>query len=496
MIRRSIVFFRNHWAPLACGVVAALGQAPWSLWSATFVGFAVFWAHCPTHLPMRQAFAQYWVFGLGYFALGLSWIIEPFLVDIAIHGWMAPFALVAMAGGMALFWGAAGLGHWLAGPWGAVAGLGIAEWMRGHVLTGFPWGMPAYGILNTPAIGWLAVLGPYGTTLALFILAAFLAGALRARRWGRGVLALAVTVAFVFTPMLWRQPTQSAADAVTVRLVQPNAPQHQKWDPAFAPQFFARQLAATAQTPHPDIILWPESAIAALLNYAPDMVRDIQDAAQGTPVIFGALRFDDQDRLKNALVVLDDQEIVDIYDKSHLVPFGEYLPFEPVLARIGFGFFADLFGVGFVAGSGPRVLTLPNGSRILPLICYELIFPDLVRGTAQRPDFIVQLTNDAWFGDWSGPYQHLDQARARAVENGVPVLRVANTGISAVIAPNGDVIQHLPLNERGSLDTKIPKTAKNTLYRQYGDIFGALLCAVTIFGAALGRCVRKPLTKV
>ncbi len=490
-----ITALRRHWVAILLGAGAALGHAPWSLWPLTilcFIGF--FWWNGDASVRGKRAqFQRFWFFGFVYFAVSMSWIIEPFLVDAAAHGWMAPFVLVFMAGGLAVFWGLAGLAHPYGGAFASASALGVAEWMRGHVLTGFPWGMPAYGVVDTGFIQWFAILGPYGVTIALFLISALIAVALRARKFGWIAAATCAGAIAVALPLLQAERTDAASDYV-VRLIQPNAQQSQKWDPQYAPIFYKRLLDATADGARPDLIIWPESAIAALLNYAPDMIADIEQAAGETPVVFGALRFDEADQLKNALVLLQAGAEMQIYDKSHLVPFGEYLPLESFLRPLGLGFFYELFGGAFTPGPAPRVLELYDGKRFLPLICYELIFPNLVRGTNERPDFIVQITNDAWFGTVSGPYQHLAQARARAVENGVPVVRVANTGVSAVIAPDGLVTAHLPLDQFGVLNAYLPVAEKPTVYARLGDIFVPIFCLIGLLLAWIERRNKNLLT--
>ena len=488
---------RRNWPALMLGLGAALGHAPWSLWVLSIASFILFflWLARSTGKKLLDFFTSFWVFGTGYFILALSWIVEPFLVDAAAHGWMAPFALCLMASGMALFWALSGVGYVWLGPWGGLAFFVIGEWLRGHVFTGFPWGMPSYVLIETPLWAWFSVLGPYGTTLLLLAVCLAFARALvytSRREIGIAILVLLISA----SPKVWRVQSKSEPPLMSVRLVQPNAPQAQKWDPNFAPIFYERLIAATQQKPHPDLIVWPESAITNLLNYAPDMIDEIRRAADGTPVVLGALRFDDQDRLKNSFVLLHGQDQVSVYDKSHLVPFGEYLPFEPLLRPLGLGFFYDLFGGAFSAGDGPELMSLPSGQTMLPLICYELIFPDLVRHTSSRPDVIVQITNDAWFGTWSGPYQHLAQAKARAIENGISVVRVANTGISTVIAPDGTLLKALGLGTQGAIDLAVPVPYKTTLYWRFGDLGVAIILVLMLFAALCGRMRNKMLTSL
>jgi apolipoprotein N-acyltransferase len=266
-------------------------------------------------------------------------------------------------------------------------------------------------------------------------------------------------------------PVPETGRAPVLRLIQPNAAQHLKWDPDMALQFFARQIEFTAAPadPRPDLIIWPETAVPTWLDNAGPAFARISDAAGNTPVVLGIQR-QDAFRAFNSLVVLDGAgQVTDLYDKHHLVPFGEYLPFGSLLNGLGLSAFTAQGGFGYSAGPGARVLDLGGLGKALPLICYEAIFPQDVRAAPERPDWLLQITNDAWFGRLSGPYQHLAQARLRAVEQGLPMVRVANTGVSAVIDARGRVLDALPLNEAGFLDARLPPPLPATVYARLGD---------------------------
>ena len=286
-------------------------------------------------------------------------------------------------------------------------------------------------------------------------------------------------------------PVTPPADTLgTIRLVQPNAPQDEKWDPAKAPVFVGRLLAATEAEGAPDLIVWPETAIAWPLDIAGPVLSRAAAAADGTPLITGINRRNEADEWFNSLVLLDETGLVaDTYDKVHLVPFGEYIPFriEFLKAMAGFGSF------GFSPGESVRLIDTPLGNA-LPLICYEAIFPRHGAGLTERPDYLLQITNDAWFGTFSGPYQHLDQARFRAVEMGVPLVRAANTGVSAVIAPDGRVISMLPLGEEGYLDAVLPLPYPQTLYSRIGDWPVGIFLLATLAALWVARR-RKPIAK-
>jgi apolipoprotein N-acyltransferase len=413
-------------------------------------------------------------------------------VDVARHGWMAPFALVFMAGGLALFWGAAfAAAARFGGPLAWAGALALAEIARGYVLTGFPWALVGYIWTDSGALQWAAWIGPFGLTFLTLLLVALTWAALAraAAPWlpAAPLPFLALTLAgAALAP-----PPQDLAGRPVVRLVQPNAPQDEKWDPDRVIEFYQRQLGFTAVPgePPPALIVWPESAIAWPLDVAEPVLGEIAAAAAGIPVALGLNRREDG-RWFNALVVVDESGgVAQLYDKHHLVPFGEYIPFGQLSRHIGLRSFAARDGYGYAAGPGPRLIDLPGIGATLPLICYEAIFPQGVRAAPARPDLLLQITNDAWFGEISGPYQHLAQARVRAVEQGLPLVRVANTGVSAVIDPAGRVLAEIPLGQAGFLDHAIPAPRPPTLYARMGDLPVLGVIVALLAGVALRRRV-------
>jgi apolipoprotein N-acyltransferase len=475
---------------LAAGAVTAMGQAPVSMEAlgvlGLFAGLALFLAA----RTWRSAFAAGWAFGTGYFGLALFWIVEPFLVDVARHGWMAPFALLFMAAGLALFWAAAfAAARAVGGPAAWAGALALAELARGYVLTGFPWALLGYTWSDSGALQWAAWIGPHGLTLATLLLVA-LTWTVLARAPAPWLLAAPLPfVALTLAGAAIAPPPQDLAGRPIVRLVQPNAPQDEKWDPDRVIEFYRRQLGYTAvpSDPPPDLIVWPESAIAWPLDIAEPVLAEIAAAANGIPVALGLNRREDG-RWYNALVVVDAAGGVEqLYDKHHLVPFGEYIPLGHLTRALGLRSFAAQDGYGYSAGPGPRLLDLGRFGQALPLICYEAIFPQGIRAAPARPDLLLQITNDAWFGEISGPFQHLAQARVRAVEQGLPLVRAANTGVSAVIDPGGRILAQLPLGEAGFLDHPVPAPLPPTLYARAGDWPVLLLILATLSGAILRR---------
>lgn len=468
------------------GAVAALGQAPLGFWWATLAALAALVWLLDRVKNRRGAFLTGWLAGAGYFGLSLNWIIEPFLIDIARHGWMAPFAVVLLAFGLGLFWAAAALLARLV----KVPALGFAvaivalEWLRGVIFTGFPWAMLGHVWIGTPLDQLAALGGP--SVLSLITL---LGAALPVLwRWP-GAAGSAVLLAAGLGFGLWRlaQPLPEPGD-LTLRLVQPNAEQSVKWEAARAQEFFDRLLTLTARGGPADLTIWPETAVPYMLEYSPEVADMVVAVSGGRPVALGIQR-EEAGRFYNSLRVLEGEgEQTALYDKAHLVPFGEYIPFGD-LAYDWFGLraFAAQAGNTYSAGPGPQVLDLGRFGKVLPLICYEAIFPREVNAMPERADWMLQITNDAWFGVWTGPFQHFDQARLRAVEQGLPLIRVANTGVTAVVDARGRVIQELPFATMDALDTRIPGALPPTPYARWGDGPLVLLLAGLALLAMIGR---------
>jgi apolipoprotein N-acyltransferase len=471
------------------GVVAALGQAPWHLWGMTLLALAGLVWLIRRAETAGAAFRIGLAAGTGHFALALSWIIEPFLIDIARHGWMAPFAVVLLSAGLGLFWAvAAAIGA--RSPhraFGYIAAFTALEWLRGVILTGFPWAMIGHVWIGTPLDQLAAVIGPSGLTLLTLVVAALPV----MFRW-RGLAASAVLLGLVAGFGGWRlsQPLPPDRD-ITLRLVQPNAAQSLKWDAALAKTHLDRLLDLTAEGEGADLTIWPETAVPYMLEYAPSVARMITDASGGRPVAAGIQR-EETGLFFNSLRVLEGEgEETARYDKYHLVPFGEYVPLGDLAYRwFGITAFAAQAGSTYSAGPGPAILDLGPLGRVLPLICYEAVFPRLLNAAPARADWMLQITNDAWFGIRTGPFQHLDQARLRAVEQGLPLIRVANTGVTAVIDARGRIRQALPFGEVGVLDTALPGALPPTPYARFGDLPLALLLA----GLALLAFRHRPAT--
>ncbi|QYX58638.1 apolipoprotein N-acyltransferase [Roseovarius sp. SCSIO 43702] len=472
------------------------GQAPFSLWWLAALAFVLLlWALSQPASRLRAAFWRGWIGGVGYFTATHFWIVDPFLVDPVRHGWMAPFAVLGIAGGMSLIWGTATLlAHWLAGEQRRIAlalvpSFMLAEFFRAYALTGFPWSPIGSFWLETPVAQLAALGGVHGLTfLSLGLVAAMMAVSGRAR-----VVAFVALALLVGGAWFWGAQRQAGGPQPTdhlVRIVQPNAPQHLKWHPDHMIRFFERALDLTAEEGAagraPDLVVWPETSVPALLDRAGAFVAEMSDAARGAPLIFGVQRNEGL-LYYNSLAALTDEGL-QVYDKRHLVPFGEYVPFGDALGRLGITHLASAQGYGYAPGPWEQpLLDLGELGQGLPLICYEGIFPHDLRGFEGRADWSVLVTNDAWFGQLTMPYMHLDHARMRAIETGLPMIRAANTGISAMIDAQGAVTARLGLGETGYIDAILPGARPATPYARWGDwpLFGVAL--LSLFAAFLTR---------
>ncbi|MBF0562850.1 MAG: apolipoprotein N-acyltransferase [Alphaproteobacteria bacterium] len=437
-----------------------------------------------------RAFAAGWWFGLGFFAAGFYWISEAFLVNPERFAWMIPFALTGLCGWMALFTGVAAAVAWrVSGPGlGRVLALAgawtLAEGLRGWVLTGFPWNLMAYVWSGSAEMMQAAaVVGAFGVsllTVAAMAMPAVLANTRMPawRRRGGAVAGAALLMALVWV-------------GGAVRLA--NIPQTMKWQPALRERQFLRQIGLSRSPGFATrtVVIWPETASVFALNVDDEHRARIAAAAPpGGFLITGALRVTpprvDPYQVWNSLFVLDaGASLIGVYDKSHLVPLGEYVPLRSVLPLEKITESAT----DFSAGPGPRTVVVPGLPAFSPLICYEVIFPGHVVNPDQRPEWLLNITNDSWFGHSAGPYQHFASARWRAVEEGLPLVRSAGGGISAVVDAYGRVVARLELGARGVLDSPLPESTPTLpLFARWGnDIAWAVAIIFIITGFAIPR---------
>jgi apolipoprotein N-acyltransferase len=515
--------WRRFAVAFVAGAISALAFAPFDL-------FPVLWLTVPVFVWLIDGSeageaASWWrklvpavivgfAFGFGFFVAGLWWIGTALLVDADEFAWALPLAVAGLPAMLAIFWalGAALARVFWTDGWPrllvfAVA-MSAAEWMRGHLFTGFPWNAFGYALTPSPVMMQTASLGGVWTlTLAAFFIFAapvlLIAERRRTRRAGRVAFAAAAAlylfhVGYGFV----RMPAApvSLVPGVNLRIVQPSIPQDERWETAGADTIMARyaELSRNGAKTMTGVthLVWPESAFPFLLTEKPSALTTIADLLPpGTMLFTGAARAervvgsDDPPMVFNSIYAIDDVgEIRAAYDKVHLVPFGEYLPFGGLLRALGLRQVIALPG-GFSAGQTLRTLSLPGAPPFAPLICYEIIFPGAViaDGDGPRPEWLLNVTNDAWYGATPGPYQHFEQARVRAVEEGLPLVRAANSGISAIVDPYGRVLASLELGRIGVVDGGLPGALPATPYARYGDWIFLALAILMSAGAALGR---------
>lgn len=496
-------------------------------------------ATAPLSQRMRAGAALGWWFGFGYFLAGLFWIGEAFLVEAEVFAWLLPFAVTLLPAGLALFFAVAtGLCALL---WPAdgrrilvlALSVGLTEWLRGHILTGFPWNTVGYALTASDVLMQAASLfGVYGLTVLTIMICTtpgvLLLDQMRARSsvsfdvvsarplWiGASLMTVLPLIGLgAYGLLQLAKAPPPDVPSVRMRLVQPSVPQREKWQAQHQARIFQDHLALSRRNPEGvrddlagiNLVIWPEAAMPFLPLRSPPALKAISALLPPTThLIAGALRVEGstrtsdrasgasaggQRRVFNAALVFSGRSgrLTQIYDKTHLVPFGEYLPFQQTLEAIGLEQITRIRG-GFATGPEPRPLIAIKGlPRLSPLICYEAIFPGKVvpghaRVGSQRPGALINLTNDGWFGVLTGPYQHFHQTRLRAVEEGLPMIRVSNNGVSAVIDAHGRIIHKLKLNERGVIDSRLPGPRPPTLYALWGD--GAFFALVMLMATAL-----------
>jgi apolipoprotein N-acyltransferase len=471
--------------------------------------------------PKRSAFGLGWLAGLGYFGVGVWWVVEPFMVDARTYGWMAPFGLAFLAGGLALFWGLAALLYrWLApqGAWKVLVFAGVfaaLEWVRGHIFTGFPWDLPgqSWRAGSAPSQA-AAVVGSYGLTwITLALAAAPAVLMLPVRRLAQAATVAAAGLALValYASGAGRLAAagpparQVEPQAHAIRVVQANIDQKDKWKPENLRQIFDTYVGLTqrASPRPPDLIVWPEGALPVVIDEFladPAYAARLRDALRpGQVLLMGVNRMERAPggdlRFFNSLLALRREEgalrVVGVYDKHRLVPFGEFLPLGDVATRIGVRSLVHM-PEDFSAGPPPRSLSIPGAPPLQPLICYEALFPELA-GRGPRPAWILNISNDAWFGQTSGPLQHLNIASYRAIEQGLPMVRSTPTGVSGVIDAYGRVRpqQRLGLGKLGVIDGQLPKALPATPYSRYGDAVFAAMLVVSAAAWLAGRRRRR-----
>ncbi|MEP9354574.1 apolipoprotein N-acyltransferase [Xanthobacter sp. KR7-65] len=483
---RFLSGWRRRFAAALAGALSALAMPPFGLWPVLALSFPLLVLlidGCRGDLRARLAAAAGvgWWFGFGYFLASLWWIGAAFLVEADVFGWLLPFAVVAMPAGLALFTAlgtAVARALWSRGALRLFAlafGLTCAEWLRGHVLTGFPWNTYGYAFSDSLVLmQGAALVGVWGLTFAAVLLLATPVLLLGPRRTGLAAVGAATLVlagAAAWGSHRLATTPLATVPGVTLRVMQPDLPQDKKFAYDRRRQILADYLALSAR-PSPayprglsdvSVLIWPESAFPFIYEREPWAAQDIAAALpENVTLVTGAIRYDQpppgqRSPFFNAIRVMNARgEVLHSTDKVHLVPFGEYLPLQAELEALGIEQLTRVRG-GFSSGSALAPLVIPGLPLAAPLVCYEIIFPGKVVPEGVRPGWLLNLTNDAWFGMTPGPYQHFAQARMRAVEEGLPLVRAANTGISAIVDPVGRIVAWLPLGREGVVDGPLPQ---------------------------------------
>jgi apolipoprotein N-acyltransferase len=502
---------QSKWWPLfvafIVGAVSALAFAPVNAWPLMLFSFAILFGLLRRAHTLKRALLIGWLFGIGQFVVGLNWIATAFTYQAAMPPWLGWIAVLILSLYLAVYpmlaagvaW-RIGRGHPLAMAVALAGAWAITEWLRAGLFTGFAWNPVGAILVPTPLLKLSTLVGTYGLS-ALVILLSAAVWFENFKRW------LAVAVIVGTTALLWLLPLSSVPEhnliIKPVRVIQPDIGQQDKWKPGFS-DIAAERLARLSSLPggaHPRLLLWPEAAVTEpmedqrALPYSAFAEFERRRAAASIGpdeyLLTGGIALFSPDGTRvtaaaNSIYVLGQSgQIVARYDKAHLVPYGEYLPMRPLLSTLGLSRLAP-GDVDFAPGPGPRTVTVPNWGKVGFQLCYEIIFSGHVVDGRNRPDFIFNPSNDAWFGSW-GPPQHLAQARLRAAEEGLPVIRSTPTGISAVIDANGHVQNYVRWKGTGVIDTALPPSAiRLTAFARLGNIiplaigFALLILAIVL----------------
>ncbi len=498
--------FQRYAAAFLLGVLTVLAMPPVGLFPVlllTVPAFATLARFAPTR---AKSFAVGWAFGAGYFIFGLYWVSAALFVDIEQWKWVLPLSLVVGPAALALYYGFIPLlarcfrNHESAHALAFVAAWGLVEFARGHLLTGFPWNLPGYTWHHVlPVLQSTSVIGIYGLTLLTLFWA--MIPVFRAQRTLRHIAVMSlVFVTAAGAVRLSIHPTSYEPDAPYIRLVQGNIPQETKWNKDDDWRNFDKHLALTSARSQraPDAVIWPETAVNADLYQFPEIAQLIAMKLPGNAVgLLGSLRVDVRDAnhplFYNSVTALDKKAaVIGNYDKHHLVPFGEFIPYREKIAFTPIAMAVS--GVGdFTRGPGPQTLHVNGLPGFSPLVCYEVIFPGEVADPFNRPKWLVNVTNDGWYGKTAGPRQHFAMARVRAIEEGLPLARAANTGISGMIDPLGRILAKQKLGTSGYVDALLPSALPATPYALYKNIFFWILLVgfATTARQLRGKCCIK-----
>lgn len=506
--------FKKYLLAFVLGTLIAAALPPLNLIFLLPVSFTGLLWILGTSTTRRQAFLAGWWFGWGQFIAGLYWIGVAFTVDAKTHALLMPLPVLVLPAILAIFSGCATLvthmskSHSLArififsGAWMAL------EYVRGVIFTGFPWNVIGYswsGIL--PVLQSTAFIGVYGLTLLTIFgssLPSLFGEANTSRKTAAFPLATtAVIFAILYAVGIARIPSSATEnfDDATLRIVQPNIPQSDKWKPDLLLEHLRKivRLSLSEEGATPRYFIWPETAVPYYLTTTKQLQKELaQIIPPGGAIVTGAPRREPVvQQYWNSLQVLGEAgDILDVYDKQHLVPYGEYMPLRSIMVATGLSKIIpaldQMSDFATPDSSAKKVIFVPGLPPARALICYEIVFPwEIASETAFS--WILNITNDGWFGTTSGPYQHFAMTRTRAIEQGVAVVRAANTGISAIIDPYGRVPAELALNDTGYLDGGLPlPIPERTLYARHGEAIPiGLVFAFFAIGIVLHRRLRK-----
>ena len=503
---------KSRWTALLAlgfGALSAFAFRPIGIWLLMPVAFAIFFRLLNDTPSLKRALWLGWLFGLGQFVIGFNWIATAFTYQAAMPAWLGWIAVVLLSLYLAVYpMLAAGLA-WTFGrqrPFALVLGLAgawaVTEWLRAGIFTGFAWNPVGVTLADTHLLNVATLIGTYGLS-ALVVLAGGMLWLLFRKEWRVGGGLLALIVALHFVP----RPATAEAAGRSVRVIQPNIGQQDKWRPGYS-EIAAQQLARLSMQPgggEPRLLFWPEAAVTNPLQdqrgtpydaYAAfERARVAAMVRPGDVLLTGGIALNSSDRTRvtsaaNSVFIFGQGgRLLGRYDKAHLVPYGEYLPMRPLLSTFGLSRLAP-GDVDFVSGPGARTVNLPNWGKVGFQLCYEIIFSGEVVDRRNRPDFIFNPSNDAWFGSW-GPPQHLAQARLRAAEEGIPVIRSTPTGISAVVDAHGRIVKALPWREPGVIDAQLPTPTAPTFFARFGNIIPLLLGFALIIAAIALRRSRR-----